>query len=240
MYQNIKERYHQEVFMERTKTEFFKKIILCLLLVTTFFSSLLLSGCLRKVSSFSEERHAERIRSRLLERWKGNLVISGVPIEDFELYPLYDENDKLAYFLVECEPNGFFFVLLRDETFVYAFSGGNMYTISNNYYGYGDAFIWSPYTVDLSKPDPFAEENKIFELDESGEKICYSKSPFFITDNLNERKYLLNNSRYGYVCAVKNQNNFTNVMNGETFWVQNRDNEASLYIQFIGKPPFFL
>ena len=222
--------------MKRTKTEFFKKTILCLLLVTTFFSSLLLSGCWWKFSSFSEERHAERIRSRLLE--SGKLVTYDV--EDFELYPLYDENDKLAYFLVECEPRGFFFVLLRDETFVYSFSGGNMYTISNNYYGYGEAYTWSPYMVDLTKRDPFAEENKIFELDEAGEKICYLRSPFFVRDNLNERKYLLKTSHHGYVCAVKNQNNFTNLLNGGTFWAQNKDNEASLYIQFIGKPPFFL
>lgn len=63
----------------------------------------------RKASSFTEEEHKKQIEQRLepqIATWTYGQYKKHY--DGFTVYPLYNENEELYYFLIELEPYGFY------------------------------------------------------------------------------------------------------------------------------------
>ncbi len=101
-----------------------KKILMFILISFSFFN---LFGCEKKNL---EEKHATRIEKRIQKQY----IEESGEFTSFDLYPLYDENDKLKYFLVEFEPCGFLYIEIRTNknAFLDIFSGLGDYIISRS------------------------------------------------------------------------------------------------------------
>lgn len=225
--------------MERMKAINLKKILLCLLIASILFSVFLFYGCTKKVEDYTVEQHIQRIKSLLEKKYLDGLWIdSETSAKVYELYPLYDESEKLTAFLVECEPNGFTFISLVDEDIVSYIIGYRMYQDSGQ--RYGNNRTWSPYTIDETKSQPEPDRDKIFEYDEFGNKICYNRSPYLISQKMNDRKYFIRTNGGNYICAIKNEDKFINLMNSKPFDINQKEKQATLYVGFIQKPQFSL
>lgn len=197
-------------------------------------------GCSKKVDDFSVEEHIQRITERIEKKDSHWGYPTEELYEDMEVYPLYDENEELKYFLVEFEPCGFTFVLLRNEpptllSFLYPYK--SMYSVSALH---GPDNPWTPYVRNENGPplpSLSGNGNGDLILDENGEMIVYDKSPYFVTGNINEKKYLLETNNSGeYICAVKENGKFVNLISGlevedlkEYFYEEN----ATLFVHFI-------
>lgn len=172
-----------------------------------------LGGCAEKASKYTEEEHIQRVKERIQKRFIDTDLrwINREQPTDFEVYPLYNENDELSYFLVEFEPYGFIFVLLRDEqSKASAFFGASasMYRIADNIDGNND---WSPYIIDETNSQPAPDTGRIWILDEKGEKIVYDKSPYAVAQVASQRRYLL----YDRIPAIKSEEKFINLISME-------------------------
>ena len=199
-------------------------VLSTLLFVAMLFSALFLTGCSRKVSDFTEEQHKQRISKKLekrLDEWTYNNGTN--KYEGFELYPVYNKDEQLSFFIAELKPFSFVFIQLFDErsTIEAELFGGKMYR-------YNFFENWSPYTLDPNTVSTAPDYGKIWKLDENGEKIIYSHSPYYETGNIDSKKYMLSATNEDeYICAVKTDNGFVNLVSGETFNAEST-NEISL------------
>ena len=175
--------------------------------ITVFVVIIVLLGIIglmvypQKANDFTEEEHIQRVTERIKKRF----LTDETEYTGFEVFPLYDENDDLKYFLVEFEPYGFLFVLIRDEQLkAFSFLGAStsMYKLSS-----GTA-NWSPYTIDKTNSQPLPNTDECYEVDDNGERIIYNRSPFSIAEIENEQRYLLCN----IVPAVKREGKFVNLI----------------------------
>ena len=207
-------------------------ITIALMLFSSFFT---FAGCTHKAKYYTVEEHTQRVRERMEKRMEEPYYES---FTGFEVYPLYDVNDKLGFFLIELEPYGFLFVIVSDEHWQ-LFSWSSMYIIDKYY----EHKTWSPYTIDETNSQPEPDTDKIWIVDENNEKICYNRSPYYVTNNLNEKKYLLHTDEGGYVCAIKSGEKFINLVSSTEFEVTNGEvphKQALFYIYFIAKEHFAL
>ena len=203
-----------------------KKLII---FVLTMILSLCLVGC-DKASYYSDEEHEERVRKLVEKRY----FAEGTKYESYELYPIYDENDKLSFFLVDFEPDAFVYIVIheRDTSWMY---GKSMYTRC-------DGETWSRYKFD--------ENNEIiYEKDDQDNQIYYECSHFKAANIKNEKRYLLYiegngyHSGYSYVPAVKRGDKFLNLMSMEEFYYKQQYNEEWIEtseVHFIPKNYFDL
>ena len=183
----------------------------------------------KKVDDFTVEEHRQRITQRIKEsnsRW-------GFP--EGEKY-----QEELEYFLVEFEPCNFIIIFLKDEPPVlisFLYPSKSMYLVQSGYYGKNRE--WSPYYRDKNCPElvdygelyaPGPDFPQTYDyifnpqgrgqwiLDENGERIFYDKSPYFVTGNLSEKKYLLETDRDDkFIFAVKKDEKFVNLISGFEF-----------------------
>ena len=191
------------------------------------------AGCAKKVSDFTEEEHIKRISERVEKQF----ITEEKGYTDFSVYPLYDLDEKLSYFLIEFEPYDFILVKLYDEHFLSCIGLGKMYLLSS----YGRE--WSPYSIDETKSQPWPERDICYEVDENGDRINYNRSPYYVTDNLHERKYIFRGYS-GHICAIKKDDDtFINLVSSTEMSISNGDldkEQAVINIIFVGKPQFFL
>ena len=199
-------------------------------------------GCKNDPNDFTVEEHIQRISERIEKRDFTSQYPYGLTYEDFEVYPIYDENEKINYYLIEFEPCGFMFVAIRNvtvlEEIVSLWPSISMYLLSDCW---NDKYPWSPYVV--NEPDYFYKDIE-WLLDENGERIYYAKSPYYVTNNINEKKYLLDAGNGLVICAIKKDGDFINLISGQKINNIREENlyknQAVLDIGFIGKPQFYL
>ena len=176
------------------------------------------SGCGRKVSNYSVEEHIQRISERVR-----NTTWLIDDFEDFDVYPLYDKDEKLKFFLLEFNPHGFGFIFVQDEPPVLTsclYAHKSMYFISADYYYKEET--WFRYVADKNGPplsdfvDGASSSKKGTPIfDEKGEIIKYDKSPYYVSGNVNEKKYVFETEvSYEYICAVKKDEKFINLISG--------------------------
>ncbi len=188
-------------------------VILVLISVVIVFS-----GCGRKVSNYSVEEHIQRISERVR-----NTTWLIDDFEDFDVYPLYDKDEKLKFFLLEFNPHGFGFIFVQDEPPVLTsclYAHKSMYFISADYYYKEET--WFRYVADKNGPplsdfvDGASSSKKGTPIfDEKGEIIKYDKSPYYVSGNVNEKKYVFETEvSYEYICAVKKDEKFINLISG--------------------------
>ena len=188
-------------------------VILVLISVVIVFS-----GCGRKVSNYSVEEHIQRISERVR-----NTTWLIDDFEDFDVYPLYDKDEKLKFFLLEFNPHGFGFIFVQDEPPVLTsclYAHKSMYIVSANYY-YKEQ-TWFRYVADKNGPplSDFVEMAPSSKkgtpiFDEKGEIIKYDKSPYYVSGNVNEKKYVFETEDSSeFICAVKKDEKFINLISG--------------------------
>lgn len=188
------------------------KIICVLLLVVSAF---MLAGCVTG-RRYTEEEHvaymSERMRVKLIDS-------DNAKVTDFEVYPLYDENDEFRYCLYECEPSGFAFSKVREKPFDYFYS--NLYVTLPKWRKFivresDDTEI--TYNGTLWKEDEDKSfPNAYYECDENGNFVENTVSPFALAGFPEGKLYFLK-AYHGYIPAVKSENgNYINLISLEEF-----------------------
>lgn len=217
------------------------KWITVLIVVLSFISLvyLFLFGQI-KAEWFSEDYHIEQVNKRLVPKVSDWKYANGEKYESYTVHPLYDENDELKYFLVEFEPYGFVFVKIGNIAFLRMITSmsNSMYMLNTvNSLKDEDEYTWSPYIRDETYSQPMPYKDRKWILDANGDRIYYKKSPYFVTNNFNERKYLIEIDGGGYVCAVKKDDKFLNLISQKTFSIYDEDlaYKEHIYISFLVK-----
>ena len=205
-------------------------IILCVLLV--FSVLVIINNSNKKVEDFTVEQHIQRVTERKKKSILNEENYNEEKYNSLVAYPLYDNNDKLKYFLIEYENyGGFSFVFLQDEPpvleglLLWLLHGNtSMYRSSSN--GYSKTNPWTPYKRDKNTTALLPSFHEGWTntikgeviLDENGEMIIYDESPYYVTNNIKEKKYLLATDESSeYICAIKKGDKYLNLISGEEF-----------------------
>ena len=203
-----------------------KKNLSALFLATvmTALSMLLFVGCRpfwESADDYTEEEHIARVTELARQRY-----IENGDFTDLEVFPLYDVNDKLAYFLIELQPTGYVYVQLnKEESYVHS-----LYTMDLHYSApYSMNFAWFYNTVDRDTATWYTDENgrrwgvdgkRALETNESGEPIIYTDSVFKVAKIHDEKRYLLTvkqSGRNDYIVCVKRGDKYLNLISLEEF-----------------------
>lgn len=139
-----------------------------------------------------------------------------------EVYPIYNEYDKLEYALIEFEPQGFIYVHIKNQ----AYPWKGMYTLSSR-----ESENWMPYRVKEGYIDNIYDAdgklvdrllNREFLRDENGQVITYYDSHFKVAGIENERRYFLwtdltvsLSRESGLIPAVKRGEQYLDLVDGE-------------------------
>lgn len=189
--------------MKRKATSSIIATVTAIVLVAATMSGLL--GCVTPASGYTEEEHIARVTRRARERF-----IDSGEYTDLEVFPLYDENDELGYFLIELQPSGYAYVEMNRGL---VSKQQPMYYCCN--------FIslrWCRTVVEKGSIIDFLDENgqtvltrldrKFSELGNDNKPIYYKDSHFKVANIKDERKYLIEASNHEYVPAIKKGNQF--------------------------------
>ena len=215
------------------------------IILVLFSVMIVFSACSGKVSNYTIDEHIFRITKRIKlsdSKWR---FPDGETYESFEVYPIYNQNEELKFFMVEFEPYSFRFIHVRNEppfliSFIYP--NKSMYVVSQDIYNRDDPwvrYIANENGSDLSQIVPFLPSGKRGELilDKNGEIVTYDNSPFYVSKNMEEKKYLLKTDcSYEYICAIKKDGKFLNLISGETIdyaETYNSKQNATLLVRFI-------
>ena len=177
--------------MEKKKINVKKIIritILLIILITIPTTIMCRSSCM-----YSEKGHYRRIQKRIEERF----ITTGL-YEEYELYPLYDEEDKLRYFVVEFSPTDYRVISINKYDF--GCLGASMYSLF-------ETNPWQRYVLDNGE--------KVYEKDKDGNDIFYKQSPYKVAGIKDEKRYLMcvqQDSNFNYVPAVKRGDKYLNLI----------------------------
>ena len=216
---------------------FFKKHkILAILLIIVLLWGIVFMCEYRRSSWYSEEQHIKRLNKRVENRYKNWNYLNGEHYESFKIYPLYEKDDTLRYFLVEFEPFGFTCIYINkyelNRQFLLFFRK-SMYTEGSLYY---DEYLCSPYIhTSSSGDDPI--------LDDNGKKIEFVKSPYYLSGNIDEKKYFIECAPGDFICAIKQGDEFINVIDGKRFNLSDSnsfDEQVKIFMGFFGYRGFDL
>lgn len=198
---------------------------------------------------YTEEQHVQRVRERAEKRFLGE----DSEYTGLEVYPIYNEYDELKYMLIELEPHGFMYVLIREDSTFEWFSNVGMYLCSDM-----KPESWMPYRVKEGvKEEIVIEEeysvlykNREFYRDENGDVIVYRQSHFKVAGIENERRYLLEirstvngSSSDALIPAVKRGDQYLDLVDGALIdYTPGMESKtyAVEYLYFIPKPDFNL
>ena len=172
---------------------------------------------------YSEKGHYRRIQKRIEERF----IETGVH-KEYELYPLYDENDKLKYLVVDFPTN---YHIIKINEYDLSCLGVSMYTLSINN-------PWQRYVLENGE--------KVYEKDKDGNDIFYKQSPYKVAGIKDEKRYLIEvsqGSSSSYVPAVKRGDKYLNLISMKEEEIVLKSNEEineTWTISCIYKPYFDL
>ena len=207
--------------MEKKKINIKKIIkitILLIILITIPTTIMCRSSCM-----YSEKGHYRRIQKRIEERF----IETGVH-KEYELYPLYDENDKLKYFVVDFPTN---YHIIRINKYDLGCLGVSMYTLF-------ETDPWQRYVLENGE--------KVCEKDKDGNDIFYNQSPYKVAGIKDEKRYLMcvqQDSNFNYVPAVKRGDKYLNLISMKEEEIVLKSNEQineTWTISCIYKPYFDL
>lgn len=169
-----------------------KKLTIIAVIVVMALGVFGLTGCGQKASKYTEAEHIQRIAERVEQRFQDE--------KEFDIYPLFDRDDKLTHFVVEFESGRFEFIMLFDTpAFSCTGSPKSMYRL-----GTINEYPWRRYTYDkkMAGVAPGAEESKVFDG-----TFRYS-SPYKEANIQDEKRYLLG----GGITAIKLDEGFFNLV----------------------------
>ena len=173
---------------------------------------------------YIEKGHQRRIKRRIEERF----ITTGL-YEEYELYPLYDEEDKLRYFVVEFSPTDYRVISINKYDL--GCLGVSMYTLF-------ETDPWQRYVLENGE--------KVCEKDKDGNDIFYNQSPYKVAGIKDEKRYLMcvqQDSNFNYVPAVKRGDKYLNLISMKEEEIVLKSNEQineTWAISCIYKPYFDL
>ena len=194
--------------MKKTKSKK-KTIILCVVLAVVIALLAILGVRIIKGSSwaYTEEQHLQRISKLVEKRYMGEKS----EYTSYEVFPLYDQNEKMKYCIVEFEPYGFVWVKINDNDFNYG-----MYSRREM-----DKNGWSRYEYIDTTQTSSSEDNIKWETDEGKERIYYKESPYKVAGISDERRYVVTIIQAIHypstVPAVKRGDKYLNLMDMKEF-----------------------
>ena len=193
-----------------SKLRIFFVILLSVVLIAVIVFSILVE----RSSDFTEAEHVARVTALAKKRYLGN----DEKYTDLQVYPIYDQDDKLQYFLIEFEPVGYAFVCLHNTNIF-----SSMYTRATD-----TNMFWARYEVEIGSraciQDTYSQKHvdyfdaRLTEFDENGEPIIYYRSPYKVANVLNEKLYLLKvvqRGHHGEMVAVKRNGRYLNLISIE-------------------------
>ena len=190
--------------MEKRK----KRRIGCLVVAAVFILTpvvLLTAG--EKAWWYTEAQHIARIKRKVNKTFMTNEF----EFESFDVYPLYSQDEKLGYFLVEFAPKGFMYVELLDEyLFIMRKSccGRRSLYAYDGYPNFSDK-RWSRYDIVLG-------DIRYFESGLDNKRVVYENSPFAAADIKDEKRYMLDlkdvSGKNVLVPAVKRGDKYINLI----------------------------
>ena len=222
------------------------KIIQIFLAIIFVFS---FGSCGKKASNFTEEEHMARIAKRVEARYFSEG--SGYNFTDYEVHPVYDENDELKYAVVDFAPSGFIVVIIRENDLGWL-GGASMYTLSAQN---SVLELWRPYIITPGQDSQTViskygmhccYSDRQFLVDDNGEFITYYNSFYKIAGVEKERYYLLSieqNGRDGLIPAVKRGDKYLNLISMQEMEYVSKTEEFIYHIAdfaFIVKPQYNL
>ena len=172
---------------------------------------------------YSEKAHYRRIQKRIEERF----IETGVH-KEYELYPLYDVEDKLSYFVVDFSTN---YHIISINKYDLGCLGVSMYTLSINN-------PWQRYVLENGE--------KVYEKDKDGNDIFYNQSPYKVAGIKDEKRYLIEirqGSNSDFVPAVKRGDKYLNLILMKVEEIVLKSNEEvneTFYTFYAPKPQFNL
>lgn len=213
------------------------KIVPILLAVTLAFPITLFAGCANeKISDYTVEEHIEKVSEKVEARYFAD--DGKYEYTDYEVHPLYDENEDVAYLLVEFEPYGFIYVWIQEYKDIFVDKIRYMRFLQE-----GEA--WGRYTIVSNAGNTLEEDEKIWEADKTGKTIFYQRSHFCVANITNEKRYLLEITQGGitrYIPAIKKGTEYFNLVSMD---VMNYEPILSTWIypvasiSFIPEPYYF-
>ena len=223
---------------KKTKLKkFFISIAIILVVVIVVPLFVLIFGEI-KCDWFTKEQHAKRISRRIDRKIKNGYYDA----TGYELYPLYNLDEELRYFLVEFEPVGHMYVAIGNGHLLDVFGSTSMYHEPTGRI----VEKWNPCTIE----ETGNTKSVIFDRDENGRMITCRQSPFKYRGKLNERKYMISVSNGPLVPAIKNGDKFINLYANYEFEITNGnflEEDANLFeevdtigFKFIRKRYFIL
>ena len=182
-----------------------------ILLITVFFVPI------RVERSF--EYHVKKMAPLIEKRY----FSEGTEYTDYTVYPLYNEHDKLAYFVIEFEPYGYMYISLNKCILFFSCYLPSAYTRSSDIVGE----LWHRYTLEKGVNTEVTDKNghttvhknERWETDANGNIIEYRDSHFKVAGIQDEKRYLLRvewlfekTRTRGYVPAVKRHGKYLNLV----------------------------
>lgn len=172
-------------------------------------------GCSENPSKYTIEEHIQRISSKIQTKSFSNFEFT-----NFEVFPLYDQNENVILYLVEFTPVSFMFVTINDDApFVMWVNNIKMYS-----YTFIDLpwrrFAVSEYGVDYmlnQEKSSWPDDLKEFEIDDNGNPIFYDSSFWSFDEYRDEKKYILTNEYHYWVPAVKDGDDWLNLLSLSRF-----------------------
>ena len=185
-------------------------------LFTMFFIFILafvLTGC-KNADDYSEEEHIKKVSNIIEEKY----IKDGIT---YKLRPLYDENDKLSYFVVDFSDNTYFYIKIQEKDRSCLF-GHSLYTKDTTRNNSG------PWRKSIFK-EVNGEVVEEFEKDESGNDILYNNSHFEVANiETNQKCYLIklfNNNEL--VPAIKEGDKFINIITNTEYNIYSKNISTS-------------
>ena len=219
-----------------------RKIAAVVLVGLLSFVTMASTGCAaERASYFTEEEHLARVTERIEKKY----MTEDGKFTSFAVYPVYNEKDKLQYFLVEFEPQGFVYVKIRDKWYNNIFeSMHSLYGVSNT----PPITPWYRYTIDPTKSQPEPYTDKCIERDENGEVVIRYESPYAAAGIKDEKRYLLSlkderDIGVELVEAIKTDEGYLNLVSMSKLLIENgycAEEQAAIGIRFIPKNYFDL
>ena len=196
-----------------------------LLIVNLIIFTAYMVGC-QSNNGLSDKEYLDKLNDIVNHKY----ILENELYQSYEIYTLYNENEELAYYLIEFSPVGFIVVLIDDDTF-------SSYTVDECFDG------WYRYSIQqIVKEEGLyitINHNYVWEEDANGNKVKYYNSPYYVANKKDERKYLLEieNGNYFkiYVPAVKRGDKFLNLISMEEFDyfpIRNYDTTPHLMLDF--------
>ena len=205
------------------KAAAFFVLVMCLTVIT-------MTGCMDYASRYSEEKHKERISKLVKKRY----MTEESEYTSFEVYPLYNENDELKFFVVEFEPYGYVYVKINEKS--NSLLGLSMYMRESR-----ESREWFRYEVDENSEVLITNKNgngtiykhrRLTEIQDDGEPVKYKDSHFKIAETGNERRYFIEIEcllslgwKKGFIPAVKRGEKYLNLVSMQELVISNGEED---------------